>query len=119
GEAIETIKKEAGKALDPHLVELFIDVLAQTDVIAPPERAMLRLDPQSQRTGAPATSVSTSGGSVEAAMTVYQSISQATQEVRTLYDIAQTMGTRLSVDDTMGLLTSKLNRLVPAACLAL
>ncbi|HTM31530.1 MAG TPA: diguanylate cyclase [Vicinamibacterales bacterium] len=119
GEAIETIKKEAGKALDPHLVELFIDVLAQTDVIAPPERAMLRLDPQSQRTGAPATGFSTSGGSVEAAMTVYQSISQATQEVRTLYDIAQTMGTRLSVDDTMGLLTSKLNRLVPASCWAL
>ena len=52
-------------------------------------------------------------------MTVYQSISQATQEVRTLYDIAQTLGTRLSVDDTMGLLTSKLNRLVPASCWAL
>ena len=54
-----------------------------------------------------------------AATTVYQSISQATQEVRALYDIAQTLGTRLSVDDTMGLLTSKVNRLVPASCWAL
>ena len=52
-------------------------------------------------------------------MTVYQNISQATQEMRALYDIAQTLGTRLSVDDTMGLLTSKLNRLVPASCWAL
>jgi diguanylate cyclase (GGDEF)-like protein len=69
--------------------------------------------------GAPSTGFSTSGSSAEAAMTVYQSISQATQEVRTLYDIAQTLGTRLSVDDTMGLLTSKLNRLVPASCWAL
>ena len=62
---------------------------------------------------------SSAAAPLDAATTVYQSISQATQEVRTLYDIAQTMGTRLSVDDTMGLLTSKLNRLVPASCWAL
>ncbi len=52
-------------------------------------------------------------------MTVFQNISRATQEMHALYDIAQTLGTRLSVDDTMGLLTSKLTRLVPASCWAL
>ena len=39
---------------------------------------------------------------------VFQNISRATQEMHALYDIAQTLGTRLSVEDTMGLLTSKL-----------
>ena len=118
-DAIATIKQEAGKALDPRLVELFIDIVGQTDQFAATQRAALRPDLLTQRTGAPATGFSTSGSSVEAAMTVYQSISQATQEVRALYDIAQTLGTRLSVDDTMGLLTSKLNRLVPSSCWAL
>jgi diguanylate cyclase (GGDEF)-like protein/putative nucleotidyltransferase with HDIG domain len=118
-DAIATIKQEAGKALDPRLVELFIDIIGQTDQFVATERTALRPDPVAHRTGAPATGFSTSGGSAEAAMTVYQSISQATQEVRTLYEIAQTLGTRLSVDDTMGLLTSKLNRLVPASCWAL
>jgi diguanylate cyclase (GGDEF)-like protein len=36
--------------------------------------------------------------------------------MRALYDVAQTLGTRLSVDDTMALLTSKLSRLVPGSC---
>jgi diguanylate cyclase (GGDEF)-like protein len=118
-EAIATITQEAGKALDPRLVELFIDVIAQSDQFDAPERTTIRPDAQARRTGAPATGFSTDGSPVEAAVTVYQSISQATQEVRALYDIAQTLGTRLSVDDTMGLLTSKMNRLVPASCWAL
>jgi diguanylate cyclase (GGDEF)-like protein len=118
-EAIATIKHEAGKALDPRLVELFIDVVAQVDQLEATDRTTLRLEPGRARTGAPSTGFSTEGSSVEAAVTVYQSISQATQEVRALYDIAQTLGTRLSVDDTMGLLTSKMNRLVPASCWAL
>ena len=118
-EAIATIKAEAGKALDPQLVDLFIDVVAQVDQLEATDRTTLRLEPKAARTGAPSTGFSTAGSSAEAALTVYQSISQATQEVRALYDIAQTLGTRLSVDDTMGLLTSKMNRLVPASCWAL
>ena len=47
---------------------------------------------------------------------VFHNISLATQEMRALHDIAQTLGTRLSVDDTMALLTSKLSRLVPGSC---
>jgi diguanylate cyclase (GGDEF)-like protein len=50
---------------------------------------------------------------------VFQNISRATQEMHALYDLAQTLGTRLSVEDTMGLLTSKLTRLVPVSCWAL
>jgi diguanylate cyclase (GGDEF)-like protein len=50
---------------------------------------------------------------------VFQNISRATQEMHALYDIAQTLGTRLSVDDSMALLASKLKPLVPASCWAL
>jgi len=120
-EAAATLQAEAGKALDPRLVRLFLEVLptVQDSETAADGRALPRPEPGAPRTGAPATGFSVEGRPAEAAASVFQSISQATQEVRALYDIAQTLGTRLSVDDTMGLLTSKLNRLVPASCWAL
>ena len=120
-EAIETLRGEAGKALDPRLVDLFLELLPQTEHLMHeiPAAEPVRLDLKTPQTGAPATGFSTQGEAAPAATTVFQSISQATQEVRALYDIAQTLGTRLSVDDTMSLLTSKLNRLVPASCWAL
>jgi diguanylate cyclase (GGDEF)-like protein/putative nucleotidyltransferase with HDIG domain len=119
-EALDTLQREAGKALDPNLVELFLEVLPIADSAEQAERAKAspRSDLPINRSGAPATGFST-GDSQTAAATVFQSISQATQEVRALYDIAQALGTRLSVDDTMGLLSTKLNRLVPASCWAL
>jgi len=121
-EAIETLRLEAGKALDPRLIDLFMEVLLLTeDQEYEGAREPVLPEVSTLRTGAPATGFSTTTpeSPSAAATTVYQSISQATQEVRALYDIAQTLGTRLSVDDTMGLLTSKLNRLVPASCWAL
>jgi len=120
-DAAATLKAEAGKALDPRLVTLFLEVLPQVEETeeAAEERALVKPEPTAPRTGAPATGFSTEGRPAETMANVFQSISQATQEVRALYDIAQTLGTRLSVDDTMGLLTSKLNRLVPASCWAL
>lgn len=120
-EAATTLQAEAGKALDPRLVRLFLEVLPQvqeTEALAD-ERATVKAEPEVPRTGAPATGFSVERRPAQAAASVFHSISQATQEVRALYDIAQTLGTRLSVDDTMGLLTSKLNRLVPASCWAL
>jgi len=118
-EAAATLRAEAGKALDPRLVNLFLEVLPEADEMeeATEDRPPVKAGPEAPPTGAPATGFSVEGRPAETS--VYHSISQATQEVRALYDIAQTLGTRLSVDDTMGLLTSKLNRLVPASCWAL
>jgi signal transduction protein with GAF and PtsI domain len=50
---------------------------------------------------------------------VFENISRATQDIHAFYDIAQTLGTRLSVNDAMALLTSKLSPMVPASCWAL
>lgn len=123
-EAIATLRSEAGKALDPWLVALFIDILPKTDEMLQLEKAApvaLRPDRPPARNGAPATGffVEADADSMAGPASVYQSISQATQEMHALYDIAQALGTRLTVHDTMGLLTSKLNRLVPASCWAL
>jgi diguanylate cyclase (GGDEF)-like protein/putative nucleotidyltransferase with HDIG domain len=118
-EALETLRAEAGRALDPRLVHLFIEILPTVPEGRTPAEEPLRALPLQVRTGAPATGFSNELASLAAANSVFQSISQATQEMHALYDIAQTLGTRLSVDDMMGLLTSKLNRLIPASCWAL
>ncbi|MGH9173882.1 MAG: HD domain-containing phosphohydrolase, partial [Vicinamibacterales bacterium] len=112
-EAISALIAEAGRALDPALVELFLAILpdlqhAGADAPAAPQ-------PTAPDRSAPIAGFSDETGR-SAPSSVFHNISRATQEMRAFHDIAQTLGTRLSVDDTMALLTSKLNRLIPGPC---
>jgi diguanylate cyclase (GGDEF)-like protein/putative nucleotidyltransferase with HDIG domain len=111
--AIAALEAEAGGALDPSLVALFLSILptldepgALSNEAAPAVAAGNRVVP----------SLGLATGQTSSAPSVFENISRATQEMRALHDIAQTLGTRLTVDDTMALLTSKLNRLVPGSC---
>jgi diguanylate cyclase (GGDEF)-like protein len=116
-EALEVIRDEAGKALDPALVAQFVALMPQFNV----QESGTRQEPDVKpalRESAPITGFS-SETQASASDNVFQNISRVTQEMNALYELAQTLGTRLSVNDTMALLTSKLNRLVPASCWAL
>jgi diguanylate cyclase (GGDEF)-like protein/putative nucleotidyltransferase with HDIG domain len=119
-EAVDVVQAEAGKALDPSLVERFIAMLPALD--RRDEAARLGTG-AAERTGqpksAPTTGFSKESEHAPSVSDVFQNISRATQEMHALYDIAQTLGTRLSVNDSMALLTSKLHPLVPASCWAL
>ena len=110
-----TLQAEAGRALDPSLVALFLAHPADAR-----ERVAAEPRPRAERARLGARERAESWASPTSAMArsrwVFHNISLATQEMRALYDIAQTLGTRLSVDDTMALLTSKLSRLVPGSC---
>lgn len=115
-EAIAILISEAGRALDPTLVELFLNILPtlqQAGSVAPVVAAPQVTTPDRS---APITGFSDETGRSVAPSSVFHNISLATHEMRALHDIAQTLGTRLSVDDTMALLTSKLNRLIPGSC---
>ena len=116
--ALEVVRSEAGRALDPTLVAQFIELLPQFDVTPLDDRTELQT-PAVSRQSAPAAGYSSESQSADEPSNVFQNITRVTQEVNALYDIAQTLGTRLGVNDTMALLTSKLNRLVPASCWAL
>jgi len=117
-EAVAVLQSEAGKALDPNLVASFIEMLPALDLHDDAVR-QTTIDRPGARTSAPVTGFSSETQQAGPASNVFQNISRATQEMHALYDLAQTLGTRLSVHDTMALLTSKLNRLVPASCWAL
>jgi diguanylate cyclase (GGDEF)-like protein len=104
--AVSLLQQEAGKALDPQIVETFVRVLPQ-----------LRAEVQQldlARLTTPVTAIPT-----EPAPSVFDDIALAHREIYALYQIAQTMGTSLGVADTMGVICSKLSELVPFSSCAL
>jgi diguanylate cyclase (GGDEF)-like protein/putative nucleotidyltransferase with HDIG domain len=117
--ALALLQQEAGRALDPAVVLMFVKMAAEMEAaagtieIATPRR--LSLEPTSER-GRPAV-----GFQPESAKssTVFEDIALAHREIYALYEIAQTMGTSLGVADTMALISSKLSNLVPFSTSAL
>ncbi len=105
-EAIATLRENAGTALDPALVELFIDVLpaAEAQLVAADE---------------PPRPASRAGGTSEtAAPTILQDIAVAHHEDQVLFEITQALGSSLRVSDTVALISSRLATLVPFSTFA-
>ena len=117
--AIGLLQQEAGKGLDPRVVEKFIELLPALQRDAPTlEQAMRRARRRkNSRTpvGRPATGLTPE----PAKKNVFDDIALAHREIYALYEIAQAMGTSLGVADTMALISAKLSNLVPFSCAAL
>ena len=105
--AVGLLRQEAGKGLDPTLVDKFIDMLPS-----------LKASAEGTHVG-PAGSASTprSSGASDANI-VYDDIARAHQEIYDLYDLALAMGTSLGVSDTASLICSKLGNVIPLSCCA-
>ena len=95
--AAALLEQEAGKALDPAAVRMFVRILPALRV-------------EIQRLGLDAATASTP---------VFEDIALAHREIYALYQIAETMGTSLGLADTMAVISSKLTRLVPFSTCAL
>jgi diguanylate cyclase (GGDEF)-like protein/putative nucleotidyltransferase with HDIG domain len=116
--ALSLLRQEAGKALDPRVVQTFLTVMPTLREEA--DRAAADV---STATTAIAASLAAPEGtpadSGAARSTVFDDIAHAHREIYALYQIAQTMGTSLGVSDTMALISSKLTNLVPFSACAL
>ena len=107
------LKQEAGKALDPNIVQVFLRLLPTLLV----EAKRLGLETEvAPALPASAAAAITTGGPVK---NVFDDIALAHREIFALYEIAQAMGTSLGLADTMTLFSSKLSSLVPYSCAAL
>jgi diguanylate cyclase (GGDEF)-like protein/putative nucleotidyltransferase with HDIG domain len=116
--ALGLIKQESGKALDPRVVDAFVDSLPQLRIEA--ERVDAPAKPAAHpQTGEGARTLGPRGVSDRPKASVFEDIAVAHKEIYGLYQIAQTMGTSLGVADTMGLISSKLVDLVPYSACAL
>lgn len=118
--ALALLGQEAGKALDPAIVSLFVQQLpllaAEADRLENAPSRRLTLEPTSEL-GRPAVGFENETGA--RTNTVFDDIALAHKEIYALYEIAQSMGTSLGVADTMALISSKLSNLVPFATCAL
>ena len=117
--AIGLLRQESGKALDPRVVQTFIDMYpalqAEAEMSQAPARRLTRVP-----THAPAAQPAV-GLVNESPMrtNVFEDIALAHREIYALYEIAQAMGSSLGVSDTMALISTKLSNIVPFSCCAL
>jgi diguanylate cyclase (GGDEF)-like protein/putative nucleotidyltransferase with HDIG domain len=118
--AIGLLRQESGKALDPVVVQTFIEMYAtlaaEAEASQEPSRKLTRV-PTHAPTAAPAVGLVDESSSVKT--NVFQDIALAHREIYALYEIAQAMGSSLGVSDTMALISSKLSNIVPFSCCAL
>jgi diguanylate cyclase (GGDEF)-like protein len=106
---VSLLQHEAGRALDPNLVPLFIQL--QPTLQAEADEAV-----QNARRAAPVPApghIGSKGLTPSAGVDAFENIALAHREIYALYEIAQAMGTSLGVADTMALISSKLTKIVP------
>ena len=115
--AVGLLRQEAGRGLDPTVVDKFIDLLPTLQAEASRlEQAMRKPAPAATPSvGEPATGLMPE----PTKKNVFDDIALAHREIYALYEIAQAMGTSLGVSDTMALISAKLSNLVPFSCAAL
>src|SRR5207244_3992917 len=117
--AIGLLRQESGKALDPRVVQTFIEMYpalaTEADASQQPARKLTRVAEHAPA-AQPAVGLVTES---PARTTVFQDIALAHREIYALYEIAQAMGSSLGVADTMALISSKLSNIVPFSCCAL
>lgn len=107
--AVAMLRQEAGRALDPRLVEAFLDLLPGLPDLH-----------EAQATPAPAARRTDGRRLFETGeQSAFANIARAHQEIYALYDMAQALGSSLGVADTMSLLAAKLSALVPYSACAL
>ena len=117
--AIGLLHQESGKALDPRVVETFVELYpalkAEAEASQEPARKLTRVSTQASAAQPAVGLVSDSTPRTN----VFQDIALAHREIYALYEIAQALGSSLGVSDTMALISSKLSNIVPFSCCAL
>jgi len=107
--AVAMLKHEAGRALDPRLVDTFVAMLPS--LVAEYAGEGPSAEPPSETVTIESGTAAV--GLVPKAGDAFENIALAHREIYALYEIAQAMGTSLGVSDTMALISSKLSKLVP------
>jgi diguanylate cyclase (GGDEF)-like protein len=106
-----SLQEESGRSLDPHLVSVFLGMLATRPFEGVVTSGVGPHKPQEMVQ----VSASSQGGET----TAFENIARAHQEIYSLYEIAQAIGSSLGLADTMSLIAGKLTTLIPFSSCAL
>jgi diguanylate cyclase (GGDEF)-like protein/putative nucleotidyltransferase with HDIG domain len=114
-ESLALLKRMAGKSFDPVVVETFVKHIDDFDALVPLEdlREQVQTPPASEEpsdanavTPLPATQAAHDGAEG------FRSIARAQREVAALHELAQLIGSSLSLQDTAALVASRLRSIV-------
>ena len=120
-EAMGVILREAGRAFDPRIVEILARRYRELEALARSregiEPVKLVMDPANEASAAPAAGFVREGpGTGE--RDYLEMIAAARQEAQALFELAQTLGSSLSLENTLSMLAVRLRKLVPYDTLA-
>jgi diguanylate cyclase (GGDEF)-like protein/putative nucleotidyltransferase with HDIG domain len=121
GHAMACVAAEAGKSFDPRVVEVLQRRCVELERLAIEQRpkmaAKLSTGIKVTRGSSPATgfaeSEQPSAPGQESGRDYLSCIASARQESQILFELSQDLGTSLSLDDTLSMLSVRLQRLVP------
>ena len=126
-EAAKFIQSESGKSYDPGVVEVLVRRYADFEVLAMSGRkrkelAKLSRDVKIERGKAPAAGFEQMqpepGPEVAQPAEFLMSIAAARHEAQALFELAQTLGSSLSLHDTLSVMAGRLKKLVPFDAMA-
>jgi diguanylate cyclase (GGDEF)-like protein/putative nucleotidyltransferase with HDIG domain len=127
--ALEVVNAEAGRSFDPRVVAALksrfsdLEVMAQEYARTRPQHPRLSTDVKIENGKAPAAGFETSAIALERCaeqnVSFLDMIAAARQEVQMLFELTQSLGNSLSLDETLSVLSVRLKKLVPHDCIAI
>ena len=124
--AMEMVAAEAGRSYDPGVVDVLRRRYIELEQIVKAEAresTKLPTDIKIENGGAPAAGFESAtvpaGPATESSVDFLASIAAARQEVHMLYELCQTLGNSLSLDETLSLLAVRVKRMIPCDAIAM
>jgi diguanylate cyclase (GGDEF)-like protein/putative nucleotidyltransferase with HDIG domain len=113
-EALRFIEDNAGSFFDPRLVSLFLSMVDDLEA----EAAAFKPPPNNKRREAAIARSSPAAGyevspKLDRAAKALSGIAETNQRVTALYEMAKTLASHLSLEDTVAILANRLSKLVP------
>jgi len=120
-EAMAVVAEEANRAFDPKVVDLLQKRYRELEAKAqslPTKRPKLSTDMKVERGEAPDAGLEASKPAAVSEMDFLTSIAAATHEAQALFELSQSLGNSLSLNETLSVLGMRLNRIVPHDAIA-
>ena len=111
-EALTYIKQNAGTFFDPKLVEVFLASVDQLEAEAASFKKS-RMRKREQQLASAGLKAGASAQRIDRATAALYSITETNQKVTALYEMSRTLGSMLSLEDTVTILASRLAKLIP------
>jgi diguanylate cyclase (GGDEF)-like protein/putative nucleotidyltransferase with HDIG domain len=115
-ESLGLLTRMAGKHFDPSVVEVFVKQVVQFDELISKNDLAEQVQSNEKLSAtheSAATSHQSDNAVIRDSSSGFRSIAETQREVFALHEMAQTIGSSLSLRDTCALVTAKLNAIVP------